>query len=301
MSYATSERLLVLEATPPRMLSLSLDGAILDVLVQDLGGTPDGIAIDPIRRHVYWTNMGQDWSADDGFIERIDFDGSNRQVVIPKGATFTPKQLQVDAAAGLLYWCDREGMRVMRSRLDGSDITVLVQTGSSAADRTDERRHCVGIAIDHVGDRIFWTQKGPPNGGQGRIFSAPLALPEGMSPASRTDISVVFDHLPEPIDLEWEDDTLYWTDRGDPPRGNTLNRSSFAAGTRGQAEILLSGLQEGIGLALDKTHDQAFVSDLGGNLQIVSLSGAGQVRVIRSGLGPLTGIVLLRITEGYSA
>lgn len=300
MRDAMSERLLVLEATPPRMLSLSLDGTRLDVLVPELGGTPDGIAIDPIRRHVYWTNMGQDWSANDGFIERIDFDGSNRQVVVPKGATFTPKQMQVDAAAGLLYWCDREGMRVMRSRLDGSDITVLVQTGSTEADRTDERRHCVGIAIDSDGDRIFWTQKGPPNGGVGRIFSAPLALPEGMSPSRRTDITVVFDHLPEPIDLEWEDDTLYWTDRGDPPQGNTLNRCRFAGGTPGKPEILLSGLQEGIGLALDKARDQAFVSDLGGNLQLASLGG-GQARVIRSGLGPLTGIVLLRLTEGYSA
>src|SRR6201991_3846498 len=163
MSDATNERLLVLEAIPPRMLSLSPDGTHLDVLVQDLGGTPDGIAIDPIRRHIYWTNMGQDWSANDGFIERIDFDGANRQVVIPKGATFTPKQMQVDAEAGLLYWCDREGMRVMRSRTDGSDITVLVETGSTEADRKDERLHCVGIAIDRLSKRLYWTQKGPPN------------------------------------------------------------------------------------------------------------------------------------------
>jgi sugar lactone lactonase YvrE len=121
MSTATSDRLLVLEAIPPRLLSISLDGHSLDVLVDNLGGTPDGIAIDNVHRHVYWTNMGEDWSANDGFIERVDFDGTNRTVVVPKGATFTPKQMQVDAEAGFLYWCDREGMRVMRSRLDGGD------------------------------------------------------------------------------------------------------------------------------------------------------------------------------------
>jgi len=297
MSHATSDRLLLLEAIPPRLLSVSLDGSSLDVLVDNLGGTPDGIAIDYASGHIYWTNMGQDWSKNDGFIERIDFNGSNRAVVIPKGATFTPKQMQVDAEAGLLYWCDREGMRVMRSRTDGSDITVLVQTGSTEVERADERRHCVGIAIDRAGGRIFWTQKGPPNGGQGRILSAPLELPAGMSPASRTDISVVFDALPEPIDLEWEGEssTLYWTDRGNPPQGNTLNRCRFAGSKPGTPQILLSDLQEGIGLALDKAREQAFVSDLGGNLRSnAALQGASDPRVIRSGLGALTGVVLWR-------
>jgi hypothetical protein len=296
MSAETSDRLLVLEAIPPRLLSVSLDGQTLDVLVDDLGGTPDGIAIDYVNRHIYWTNMGDDWSKNDGFIERIDFNGTNRRVVIPKGATFTPKQMQVDAGASLLYWCDREGMRVMRSRLDGSDITVLVQTGSTDAERADERRHCVGIAIDRAGGRMFWTQKGPPNGGQGRIMSAPLEFPNGTSPSNRTDISIVFDGLPEPIDLEWEDksSTLYWTDRGDPPQGNTLNRCRFVGGTPGTPEILLSGLEEGIGLALDITHEQAFVSDLGGKLRVAKLDGASDPRVIRAGLGSLTGIVLLR-------
>ncbi|MHA6203450.1 hypothetical protein ACXU4B_03385 [Dyella soli] len=296
MSAATSDRLLVLEATPPRLLSVSLDGDSMDVLVDGLGGTPDGIAIDYIGRHIYWTNMGEDWSRPDGFIERVDFNGANRMAVIPKGATFTAKQMQVDADAGLIYWCDREGMRVMRARLDGSDITVLVQTGSTDEERADERRHCVGIAIDRTGRRMFWTQKGPPNGGQGRILSAPLELPEGMSPAARTDITVVFDNLPEPIDLEWEEDssTLYWTDRGDPPQGNTLNRCRFAGSSPGTPEILLSGLAEGIGLALDSARERAFVSDLGGNIRLAALDGPNQPRVIRSGLGPLTGIVLWR-------
>jgi len=294
MSTATSDRLLLLEAIPPRLLSVSLDGKSLDVLVDSLAGTPDGIAIDYVSRHIYWTNMGEDWSQNDGFIERIDFDGSNRAVVIPKGATFTPKQIQVDAKSGLLYWCDREGMRVMRSRTDGSDITVLVQTGSTEAERADERLHCVGIAIDRAGGRIFWTQKGPPKGGKGRILSAALELPEGVSPSSRTDITVVFDNLPEPIDLEWEHEssTLYWTDRGAPPQGNTLNRSRFVGSKPGTPEILLSDLQEGIGLALDSAHDRAFVSDLGGNLRIATLGDTSHPRVIRSGLGPLTGVAL---------
>jgi len=198
-----------------------------------------------------------------------------------------------------MYWCDREGMRIMRARTDGSDITILVETGSTEADRADERLHCVGIALDGEARRMFWTQKGPPNAGKGRIFSAPLDLPTGVSPRDRTDITLLFDNLPEPIDLEWEEanSTLYWTDRGDPPQGNTLNRSRFIAGSPGSHEILLSNLAEGIGLALDVAHNRAFVSDLGGFVREISLDGAGSPLVLLSGRGLLTGIAFWRRTK----
>ncbi|GGF32131.1 hypothetical protein GCM10011611_42830 [Aliidongia dinghuensis] len=296
MSAEITDHLLLLEARPPRMLSVSPSGDSVDVFIDNLGGTPDGIAIDYVNRHIYWTNMGADWSKNDGFIERADFDGSNRTTVIPEGATFTPKQMQIDAEAGLLYWCDREGLRVMRARTDGSDITVLVETGSTEADRADERLHCVGIALDREAGRMFWTQKGPPNAGKGRIFSAPLDLPAGVSPRNRTDVTLVFDNLPEPIDLEWDEasSTLYWTDRGHLPEGNTLNRSRIIDGIPGPHEILLSNLADGIGLALDVAHNRAFVSDLGGFVREASLDGTGSPQVVLSGRGLLTGIALWR-------
>ena len=39
----------------------------------------------------------------------------------------------------------------------------------------------------------------------------------------------MFKDLPEPIDLEIDHTTrtLYWTDRGDPPHGNTVNRAHW--------------------------------------------------------------------------
>jgi hypothetical protein len=295
MSLHSGKQLLLLEGTPPHLLAVSLDGQQLAELVSDCDGTPDGIAIDYANRHIYWTNMGVDWAANDGFIERIDFDGGNRTMIIPEGATFTPKQMQIDSARGLIYWCDREGLRVMRAKTDGSDITVLVQTGSSDEDRQDERLHCVGIALDLKGGRLFWTQKGPPNAGEGRIFSAPLELPPGVSPSERDDITLLFDALPEPIDLEWDEanELLYWTDRGDPPRGNTLNRAALSPpGT--EPEILLTNLEEGIGLALDLEARLAYVSDLGGKVHVASLDTIGEPSVILSGRGYLTGIALWR-------
>jgi hypothetical protein len=164
------------------------------------------------------------------------------------GITFTPKQIHLDKKAGKLYWCDREGMRVMRSNLDGSKVETLVEAGRGDSDRRDQTRWCVGITIDPVRGHIYWTQKGPDNGERGRLFRAAIEISKGETPASRSDIEIVFDNLPEPIDLELDlkNRVLYWTDRGDPPRGSTVNRASIDAKPKAP-EIVLTHLMEGIG------------------------------------------------------
>ena len=71
-----------------------------------------------------------------------------------------------------------------------------------------------------------------------------------------------YDGLPEPIDLELDvkNRILYWTDRGDPPRGNTVNRASID-NKPAEPEIVVTHLMEGIGIALDVPNDRMFVTD----------------------------------------
>jgi sugar lactone lactonase YvrE len=284
---STQGRLFVLDLSGGRVFSLNPDGTDSRNLVTSCH-LPDGIVIDVEHGHLYWTNMGVP-SANDGSIERVNLDGSNRTTIIAQGVTHTPKQLHLDKTAGKLYWCDREGMRVMRANLDGTKLETLIESGHGDADSKDATKWCVGITLDNENDKIYWTQKGPDNAGAGRIFRAEKNIPHGQTAADRRDIEIVFDHLPEPIDLELDEvgRVLYWTDRGDPPRGNSVSRCSIdGAPTQ---EIVLHDLMEGIGIALDIPGNRMFVTDLGGSIYVAALDGSGK-RPIAFAQGNLSGI-----------
>src|SRR5215472_9799484 len=216
----TSGRLFFLDVGAGRVLSVNPDGSDLKTIINEGRKLPDGLVVDVAAGHMYWTNMG-DPNKNDGSILRSDLRGKKMSAIVPPGATFTPKQLQLDKKNGKLYWCDREGMRVMRVNLDGSNVETLVDTSQGdARPGKDQRKWCVGIAVDAEGGKFYWTQKGPDKAGHGRIFRANLEIPKGQTPTNRKDIEVLHEGLPEPIDLDLDLDNrvMYWTDRGDPPR-----------------------------------------------------------------------------------
>jgi DNA-binding beta-propeller fold protein YncE len=302
-SASPSARLYFLDIRGGRLVSVNPDGSGLTVLTEGLRSTPDGVVVDVASKRIYWTNMGKA-AADDGSIQRVDLAGGNLATVVPIGGTFTPKQLKLDKKHGKLYWADREGMRIMRSNIDGSKIETLVETGSGEEDRKDPRNWCVGIAVDTKHGKIYWTQKGGNNAGTGSIRRADIAIPRGNTPANRTDIDVLFDGLPEPIDLDLDvkKKMMYWTDRGDPPRGNTVSRAPMEPQigadpkTRRDQEILVTDLHEGIGIALDLKGGRMFFTDLGGNVYSANLNGSDK-KVLLTGQGSLTGIAYGDLTK----
>ena len=289
---ARAGRLFVLELSGDRIHSMNPDGSDRKTIVTDCR-FPDGIAVDAKAGHIYWTNMGIP-NLDDGSIERADLDGQNRKVIVPLGVTHTPKQLHLDQANGKLYWSDREGMRVMRANLDGSQIETLVVTGHGDADVHDQTNWCVGITVDPKLGKMYWTQKGPDNGGLGRILRANIQIPKGETPANRSDIEVLYDRLPEPIDLELdlENRVLYWTDRGDAPKGNTVNRAPIDIHV--EPEIVATHLMEGIGIALDVPGNRMFVTDFAGSVYSADLDGKNQRNFLYA-QGNLTGIAYAEI------
>jgi len=305
----TDGRLFFLEASFGRILSVTPEGLDRKVIVSGCR-SPGCLVIDLEAKHIYWTNMGVP-NRNDGSIECADLDGRSRKTIISQGSTFAPKQLHLEKKSRKLYWCDREGMRVMRSNLDGSNIETLVDT-SNGEERpgTDLTKWCVGIAVDPDHGEIYfsrsslasqplhWTKKGPDDAGKGRIFRANINVPEGQNPANRTDIELLYDGLPEPIDLELDrkNRLIYWADRGDPPGGNTVNRAPMDADSkkRREPDILLTHLIEGIGIAIDFKGDRMFLTDLAGSIYSAKLDGT-EKRPLLVAQGNLTGIAYAEI------
>lgn len=235
---------------------------------------PDGIALSKRRGLMFWTQMGTP-GKNDGSIYCADLEGKDPRSLLPQGTVNTPKQIVLDDEDGQLYFCDREGMRIHRCKTDGSEHEILLQTGDWENEQhmQDQSRWCVGIAVSKELGRMYWTQKGAPKSKKGRIFSANLEIPAGETASTRSDVEIVAENLPEPIDLEIDEssEVLYWTDRGEFPFGNTLNRKHLVAATPQEEkvlgrEILAEGFGEAIGLALDEKDGGVWVADLCGRI-----------------------------------
>ena len=98
------------------------------------------------------------------------------------------------------------------------------------------------------------------------------------------------------LDLDPASGTLYWTDRGDPPRGNTVNRAPMdpEAENGKEPEILFTHLMEGIGLALDLKGGRMFITDFGGSVYSANLDGSNRSTLLFAE-GNLTGIAYAEV------
>jgi hypothetical protein len=279
-----------------RVMQAGADGRFsATTLVPNAGTGPDGIAVDLENGFIYWTNMGVP-ANDDGYVRRAKLDGSDVSTIVPAGVTYTPKQLRLDAAGGKLYWSDREGMRVQRSNVDGSNVETLLTVATGATARTDASNWCVGVALDLTGGYFYWSQKGPDNGMEGSLRRAHIAMPIGETAETRSDVEVLFEGLPEPVDIDVdvENGFIYWTDRGD----DTVNRapieipSGSTAANRDDREILVRNVGEAIGVDLDPARGRFFYTSATGQLGRAALDGTDAVE-LTGDLGGLTGIAVV--------
>ena len=232
--------------------------------------------------------MGDPKLKNDGSIERVDLDGQNRKTIIPEGGTFTPKQLHLDKKNGKLYWCDREGMRVMRSNLDGSKIETLVDT--SQGDARPGRDANEMVRRDHRRSRAranLLDAKRPGQCGTGPHFSRKHRNPERRERGQSHGHRIAFRRSAR-ADRSGA--------RSEEPRSCTGPIAEIRhAGTRSIAprwmrisskrpapKILVTHLMEGIGIALDLTGDRMFLTDLAGSVYSAKLDGSEKSRCSRS-------------------
>lgn len=126
-----------------------LDGKITELQ------NPVGIALDPVQRHVYMTDrfmgtvmrFGMDLPPGDSHLNRSDV----LIVVKPRSTEDRPIDIDLDLENGQMYWTDRGVHQVLRAKLDGSDLEVLVDSGKIAV------KDPIGISLDLASRKMYWS------------------------------------------------------------------------------------------------------------------------------------------------
>ncbi|KAI0453890.1 hypothetical protein F5B21DRAFT_504977 [Xylaria acuta] len=129
----------------------------------------------------------------DGSIQSANLNGSDIKYVFEQGTgVHTPKQMVIHQAAKTLYCCDREGLRIIRCKPDGSELEVLYKSENWPNEphkKENATYWLVGITVSKKHNKFFWTQKGHLKANEGPIFATNLAAPAG--PANRDDIELI--------------------------------------------------------------------------------------------------------------
>ena len=240
----------------------------------------------------------------DGIVLKSNLDGSDIKRLYRSGKIHTPKQVVIDRINRKLYVCDHESLRVHRSNFDGSGKENLVQRGNwkNPNQRDNQNIQCVGICVDPTRGKFYWTRKGPSKGGSGQMYRANTEMPIGRTAEDRTDIELLFNELPEPLDLAINTNSrlLYWTDQGDFPKGNSLNRADVSGeyNTVGdcQYSVRARQLHEAVGLRVDKFSKHIYVTDLGGCVHRYHMNDKNVLKLFE-GQGVYTSIALAYLSD----
>jgi hypothetical protein len=260
-----------------------------EAIVTRTGTAPDGVAVDVAGGKLYWTNMGSVLGTGGGTLQRANLDGTMVETIIPAGTAQTPKQMQVDLTNRHVYFCDREGAKVWRAGMDGASPEAIVSGHGF--------RELVGVALDVPAGKFYFSDR------IGRkILRANIQMPAGETGANRTDIEELFvlasNAMPIDLDIDHTNKKLYWTDRDlgtvhrsglDVPAGQTaMNRSD--------AETLVTGLVDTIGISLDVPNNKMYFTELGGSVSSAALDGKDLKKRILSS-GSATGVAIAHIPK----
>ncbi|CAO2590537.1 Nid2 [Lemmus lemmus] len=146
--------------------------------------SPEGLAIDHIRRTMYWTDSGLDK------IERAGLDGSKRKVLFHTDLV-NPRAITVDPIRGNLYWTDwnREAPKIETSSLDGENRRILINKDIGLPN---------GLTFDPFSKLLCWADAGTKK--------LECTLPDG------TGRRVIQNHLNYPFSIVSYADHFYHTD-----------------------------------------------------------------------------------------
>ena len=169
-----------------------LDGSNVEDLVSEFRGhlvTPQDIALDQTAEMVYWVEKKEM-----GSIQRASLDGSNMEEVMSGEGFAYSNDIDVDPAAGKIYWIVTGGKAIRRASLDGSNVEDVV---------TSRAGSLMCIALDVRQGKIYWVETGSN------------AIHRANLDGTGVENFVINGLLrPARIALDVESGKMYWTDRG---------------------------------------------------------------------------------------
>ncbi|XP_067614233.1 very low-density lipoprotein receptor isoform X3 [Eurosta solidaginis] len=148
--------------------------------------TSDGLAVDWIYNHIYFTDTHK------CTIELTNFDGNMGKVLIEDGLDI-PRSIALDPIEGWMYWSDwGASPRIERAGMDGSHRTTIINYDVKWPN---------GITLDLVRKRIYWVD--------GKLNVISSANYDG---SQRRQILYSTEYLRHPFSITTFEDNIYWTD-----------------------------------------------------------------------------------------
>ncbi|XP_065355070.1 very low-density lipoprotein receptor-like isoform X5 [Calliphora vicina] len=148
--------------------------------------TSDGLAVDWIYNHIYFTDTHR------CTIELTNFDGNMGKVLIEDELDI-PRSIALDPIEGWMYWSDwGASPRIERAGMDGSHRTTIINYDVKWPN---------GITLDLVRKRIYWVD--------GKLNIISSANYDG---SQRRQILYSTEYLRHPFSITTFEDYIYWTD-----------------------------------------------------------------------------------------
>ncbi|XP_012340324.1 very low-density lipoprotein receptor isoform X4 [Apis florea] len=111
------------------------------VVIDDGLTTSDGLAVDWIYSHIYWTDSKKNT------IELANFEGNMRKTLIQDHIQ-EPRAIALNPLEGWMFWTDwSDEARIEKAGMDGSHRTVIVDNDVQWPN---------GLTLDLIGKKIYW-------------------------------------------------------------------------------------------------------------------------------------------------
>ncbi|XP_055905401.1 very low-density lipoprotein receptor-like isoform X3 [Eupeodes corollae] len=175
------------DVTTQRIYKAPIDeGNDKTVVLNDHSVTADGLAVDWIYNHIYFTDTYK------CTIELTNFDG-NMGMVLIKDQLEIPRAIALDPIDGWMYWTDwGKNPRIERSGMDGSHRKTIVSYDVKWPN---------GLTLDLVRKRIYWVDA--------KLNVISSANYDGTQ---RRQILYSAEYLRHPFSITTFEDWVYWTD-----------------------------------------------------------------------------------------